>query len=125
MGARSSTPAQPGRDAAAAAAAASAAPGTLPDTAFPPTLTIGTAVVMASAAMEAYLEPTSGQKFRGRGSNGTEIQYLDSEFVQTNLGALLEVTVKSAKGFSGADVRTTVLCAVLFHRSHVSRALIC
>lgn len=108
MGSKSSTTAQPGGS-TAAAAAASAAPRPIPDVAFPPTLTLGTAVVMASAAMEAYLEPTSGRKFRARGANGTEIQYLDREFVQTNLGALLEVTVRSAKGFSEADVRKRLL----------------
>eukprot|EP00892_Ulva_mutabilis_P001936 jgi/Ulvmu1/11743/UM008_0156.1 len=71
--------------------------------AFPPTLVLGTSIVMASAAMEAYLEPTAGQRFRNRGANGTEMQYLDCEFAQAHLGAMLHVTVKSATGFSDVD----------------------
>ena len=89
-----------------------AEPRSLTDDSFPPTLVLGTSIVMASAAMEAYLEPTQGKQYRVRGANGTETQYLDCEFVRANLRALLEVTVKSATGFSGVDVRLTS-CAPL------------
>lgn len=119
---------------ASTTAAAAVAPREfeLPEVTFPPHLILSQAVVMASAAMEAYLEPTTGQQFRNLGGNGTTVQYLDDAFVKAALGALLQVTVKNAKGFSDVDVRCVlraVMCGsdpvVWVMRAVLMRAVCC
>lgn len=71
----------------------------------PPVVTLGAAINMASIAMEAYLTPTAGRQYGRLGANDTTTQYLSRSFVETHFQALLKVTVKTASGFKGADVR--------------------
>ena len=71
----------------------------------PPPLVLGHAINMASAAMQAYLQPATGAAFQRRSAKGVVTQFVSAEFVQTHFNAVLNVTVHTANGFEGADVR--------------------
>eukprot|EP00892_Ulva_mutabilis_P001937 jgi/Ulvmu1/11744/UM008_0157.1 len=69
----------------------------------PPTLVLGHAINMASAAMQAYLEPAAGAPFQLRSALGTSTQFMSADFVLKHFSAVLTVTVHTANGFEGAD----------------------
>ena len=69
-----------------------------------PRLVLGHAINMASAAMQAYLEPATGAAFHRRGADGAVTQFLSAGFVQAHFSAVLNVTVHKATGFETVDV---------------------
>ena len=72
--------------------------------ALPPRLVLGHAINMASAAMQAYLEPATGAAFQRHSADGAITQFLSAGFVQAHFSAVLNVTVHKTKGFEGVDV---------------------
>lgn len=69
------------------------------------TLVLGTAINIASAAVEAYVTPTEGQEFRCCGSNGTTTQFIGSGgFIAKQLNSILKVNIGDVSVSAKTDV---------------------
>ena len=64
--------------------------------------------MLAAAAFEAYLEPTTATGLTDVAINGTETHYVDRDFVQDIFVGVLKVTARSARNLRAADVRSSL-----------------
>ncbi len=71
----------------------------------PPGFDLSLAVALAGVAFEAYLVPSGAEGLQERSANGTAVTYTDRQFLSETFAGLLRVTVRSARGLKGVNVR--------------------
>jgi hypothetical protein len=95
------------------AASASPSAATSPPPPLPEGFDLGTAVAMAAAAFEAYLEP-AGAALKDASSNGTLTTYTSRDFLLSAFDGVLEVTVERATGLKAVNVRAAAVFLMSF-----------